>query len=77
MYVSSSLLDLSSAITGSMAGSNAILPNASAAKKRARLLRAARHYLSRLAVTPPCRFDALLIEGEPPRIEWVRNAFDA
>lgn len=43
--------------------------------KRARLLRAARHYLSRLRVVPQCRFDALLIEGEPPRIEWIRNAF--
>lgn len=45
------------------------------AKKRMRLLRAARHYLSRLRVTPACRFDAVLIEGEPPRIEWIRNAF--
>lgn len=45
------------------------------AKKRTRLLRAARHYLSRLRATPQCRFDALLIEGEPPRIEWIRNAF--
>ena len=23
----------------------------------------------------PSRFDALLIEGEPPRIEWIRDAF--
>jgi putative endonuclease len=45
------------------------------AKKRARLLRAARHYLSRMRVMPQCRFDALLIEGEPPRIEWIQNAF--
>ena len=43
--------------------------------KRQRLLRAARHYLSRLRTLPQCRFDALLIEGDPPRIEWVRNAF--
>ena len=43
--------------------------------KRQRLLRAARHYLSRLRTLPQCRFDALLIEGNPPRIEWVRNAF--
>jgi putative endonuclease len=43
--------------------------------KRRRLLRAARHYLSQLRTLPPCRFDALLIEGDPPRIEWVRNAF--
>ena len=45
------------------------------AAKRQRLLRAARHYLSRLHTLPQCRFDALLIEGDPPRIEWVRNAF--
>jgi putative endonuclease len=45
------------------------------AAKRARLVRAARHYLSRLKTMPPCRFDALLIEGDPPRIEWIRDAF--
>ena len=44
-------------------------------KKRARLLRAARHYLSRLRSIPACRFDALLIEGDPPRIQWIRDAF--
>lgn len=45
--------------------------------KRLKLLKAARHYLSRLRTMPECRFDALLIEGEPPRIEWIRNAFGA
>ena len=45
------------------------------ASKRRKLVRAARHYMSRLGDVPPCRFDALLIEGEPPRIEWLRNAF--
>jgi putative endonuclease len=45
------------------------------AAKRARLLRAARHYLSRQKTMPACRFDALLIEGNPPRIEWIRDAF--
>ena len=44
-------------------------------KKRAKLIRAARHYLSRLRDVPQCRFDALLIEGQPPRVEWIRNAF--
>jgi putative endonuclease len=44
-------------------------------KKRLKLLKAARHYLSRLRTMPQCRFDALLIEGEPPRIEWIRDAF--
>jgi putative endonuclease len=45
------------------------------AAKRSKLLQAARHYMSRLRTFPQCRFDALLIEGEPPRIEWIRNAF--
>jgi Holliday junction resolvase-like predicted endonuclease len=31
--------------------------------------------MSRLRTFPQCRFDALLIEGEPPRIDWIRNAF--
>jgi putative endonuclease len=43
--------------------------------KRAKLIKAARHYLSRLRDDPQCRFDALLIEGDPPRIEWIRDAF--
>ena len=43
--------------------------------KRLKLLKAARHYLSRLSTMPECRFDALLIQGEPPRIEWIRDAF--
>jgi putative endonuclease len=43
--------------------------------KRLKLLKAARHYLSRVRTTPECRFDAVLIQGEPPRIEWIRDAF--
>ena len=43
--------------------------------KRQRLLKAARHYVSRLRTLPQCRFDALLVEGDPPRIEWLRDAF--
>lgn len=45
------------------------------AAKRARLIRAARHYLARSRRAPRCRFDAVLIRGEPPRIEWLKNAF--
>lgn len=45
------------------------------AAKRLKLLKAARHYMSRLRTLPQCRFDALLIEGDPPHIEWIRNAF--
>jgi putative endonuclease len=43
--------------------------------KRRRILTAARYYLARLRPAPPCRFDALLIRGEPARIEWIKNAF--
>lgn len=45
------------------------------AAKRARIIAAARHYLARSRGSPPCRFDAVLIRGDPPRIEWLRNAF--
>jgi putative endonuclease len=43
------------------------------ARKRARLLAAARHYLSHQLVTPQCRFDAVLIEhdGAP---KWIKDA---
>jgi putative endonuclease len=45
------------------------------ATKRARLVRAAQHYLLRLGVPPPCRFDVVTIDGE--HIEWLQAAFDA
>jgi putative endonuclease len=46
------------------------------AAKRARLLRAARHYLAGLQRAPQCRFDAVLL-GAPggAHIEWLRGAF--
>ena len=44
------------------------------AAKRARLVFAARHYLARLAVLPPCRFDVVAIDGG--RVEWIPGAFD-
>lgn len=47
------------------------------ATKREKLLAAARHYLAGRSPLPACRFDAVLMEGEPPRIEWLRNAFEA
>jgi putative endonuclease len=43
--------------------------------KRDKLLRTARHFLAHSRSTAPCRFDAMLIRGEPPQIEWIRNAF--
>jgi putative endonuclease len=44
-------------------------------RKQQRLIRAAQHYLLRLPVLPPCRFDVLAIDGD--RIEWLQAAFDA
>lgn len=45
------------------------------ATKRRRIVFAAQHYLLRWPAPPPCRFDAVLIEGE--RVDWLRAAFDA
>ena len=42
--------------------------------KRARLVYAARTYLSRLARVPPCRFDVVAVDGD--RVQWLRAAFD-
>jgi putative endonuclease len=45
--------------------------------KRARLVAAAGAYLVRLGSEPPCRFDAVLLEGEDGRrITWERNILD-
>lgn len=46
------------------------------AAKREKLLKTARHYLAGITPLPQCRFDAVLITGEPPRIEWIRNAIE-
>ncbi len=44
------------------------------AAKRARLTAAAGLYLARLERTPPCRFDAVLLDSlDPARIRWVRD----
>ena len=43
--------------------------------KRRRIVWAARHYLSRLAAEPPCRFDVIVVE--PDGLAWIRAAFDA
>lgn len=44
--------------------------------KQRRIVFAARHYLHRLQVLPPCRFDVLGVDGAG-QIEWIRAAFDA
>ena len=41
--------------------------------KRRRLEAAARFYLARFAVEPPCRFDVVAIQGES--CTWLRDAF--
>jgi len=50
--------------------------------KQRRIIFAARHYLARLAVTPPCRFDVVLVQGRTDKpdgstVEWLCAAFDA
>lgn len=45
------------------------------AVKQRRLIRAAQHYLLRLAVWPPCRFDVIAMEEDA--LEWLKAAFDA
>ena len=48
------------------------------ARKQSKLIRAAQHYLATLPVTPPCRFDALLLDTPDGNneIEWLKNAFE-
>jgi len=44
------------------------------ATKRARIANAAGHYLAQLRHTPPCRFDAVLLDAlDPERIEWLKD----
>ena len=45
------------------------------AVKRRRIIRAAQHYLMRLPVWPPCRFDVVSLE--PDGVHWLPAAFDA
>jgi putative endonuclease len=44
------------------------------ARKRARIVSAAHHYLSRLGRNPPCRFDVVTLDGGSP--VWMRGAFE-
>ena len=48
------------------------------AKKRARMTAAAGLYLAPLRGTPPCRFDAVLLDAlDAARIEWLRDVITA
>ena len=47
------------------------------ARKRARIILAAQHYLAG-QTPPPCRFDAILLSGaNETAIEWIKDAFSA
>lgn len=43
--------------------------------KQKRIVRAAQHYLQRLATPPPCRFDVVAIDGG--QLQWLPAAFGA
>jgi putative endonuclease len=43
--------------------------------KRARVIRAAKHYLVRHKIDKACRFDVVLVTGSDQRIEWLPGAF--
>jgi len=46
-------------------------------RKQARIIATARHYLAGTR-DAACRFDVVLLDRiEPPRIEWIRDAFSA
>lgn len=46
------------------------------ARKQAKLVRTAQHYLTTLKRIPPCRFDAILMqETDIKKIVWIKNAF--
>ena len=45
------------------------------ATKQRRIIFAARFYLMRLPVPPPCRFDVVTVQ--PGGVQWLRAAFDA
>ena len=48
------------------------------AAKQARLLAAANAYLATLSAVPPCRFDAVLLDGlDAARITWLRGVLEA
>lgn len=47
-------------------------------RKQQRIVRTAQQYLAGLARTPPCRFDAVLMDDDAGgNAQWLRNAFDA
>jgi putative endonuclease len=48
------------------------------ANKQQRIIRTAHQYLAGLSHTPPCRFDAVLMnEVHGENAQWLKNAFEA
>lgn len=48
------------------------------ARKQQRIIRTAQQYLAAAAHTPPCRFDAVLMDdAQGSNAQWLRNAFEA
>lgn len=45
------------------------------ARKQARLVAAAQHYLATLKRVPPCRFDAILIDGDAEP-QWLKHIIE-
>lgn len=45
------------------------------ASKQAKLVAAAQHYLATLSRTPPCRFDAILLDGGAAP-QWLKNIIE-
>jgi len=57
--------------TGFGGSSHAITP-----AKIGKLTATAEQYLAGLRPTPPCRFDAVLVQGKAPvQIDWLKNIF--
>ncbi len=48
------------------------------ASKQAKIIATAQHYLAGMKHLPPCRFDAVLLNGlNVNDVEWLPNAFEA
>ena len=46
--------------------------------KQAKIIATAQHYLAGLKQLPPCRFDAVLLNGlNANDVDWLPNAFEA
>lgn len=46
-------------------------------RKQRKLLTTAYTYLQQEKLDSPCRFDVIAIEGDPHRIQWIKDAFRA